>query len=328
MFEVISLSRIGKAVGLILILSVLALTMLVGCSTEEKTPNGPEETITNRISEFDIVRDAVTDYLADKAGNIKAADLHTRITDGAAPYIVRIRSADDFTAGHIPGAVNYAFSNLQDIPKDKEILIYCYTGQSSSFGAAVLGVLGYDVQNLLHGMSSWTTDPGIYKTRFDPAKDQGDYEVEKITNTGGSYKYPILENTTSTSDVEIVKAAVATVSLKYITNADLYTKIANDEEMTIVSLRSSEHYSAGHIPGAINVALDNLADNLDKLNPDAPVYVYCYTGHSSAQAAALLQMLGYDAFSLKFGMCSWTSDASVNMDMCFKASNAADYEIE
>ena len=328
MLRMTSLTRVGKAVGLVLMLSALALTILIGCSSDEKITTVPEVTISDEKPEFDIVKDAVIDYLADKAGNMKAEDLHAKIANGQSPYIVSIRSADDFDAGHIPGAVNYAFGDLSTVPKGKEVLIYCYTGQSASFGAVVLGILGYDVQNLLHGMASWTTDPDIYKTRFNPSTDQGDHKVETTANEGGNYTYPTLENTTSTSESEIVKAAVATVSPKYITNADLNTKITDGEEMTVLSVRSAEHYATGHIPGAINIGLDNLVDNLYRLNPDAPVYVYCYTGHSSAQAAALLQMLGYDAYSLKYGMCSWTPDTSVNMDTCFKASSAADYEIE
>ena len=100
------------------------------------------------------------------------------------------------------------------------------------------------------------------------------------------------------------------------------------DEMTILDVRNSDHYAAGHIPGAIHIEMDNLADNLKKLNPDAPVYVYCYTGHTSAQATALLQILGYNAYSLKFGMCSWSSDPSVNLDKCFNASNIVDYPVE
>ena len=250
------------------------------------------------------------------------------ISDGVAPYIVSIRSAEDFNTGHIPGAVNYTFGSLNSVPEGKEILIYCYTGQSSSFGAVVLSVLGYNVQNLLNGMSSWTTDPNIFKTRFDPVKDQGDYQIETTAVEGINYPYPALENTISTSKSEIIKAAVTAVSPKYITNNELNQKIANNEEMTILDVRNSDHYAAGHIPGAIHIEMDNLADNLKKLNPDAPVYVYCYTGHTSAQATALLQILGYNAYSLKFGMCSWSSDPSVNLDKCFNASNIVDYPVE
>jgi rhodanese-related sulfurtransferase len=98
--------------------------------------------------------------------------------------------------------------------------------------------------------------------------------------------------------------------------------------MTIVSIRAADIYAAGHIPGAINFALADLVDNLSKINPDAPVYVYCYTGHTAAQAAALLQMLGYDAYSLKFGMCSWSSDPAINGGYCFDPDTVEDYETE
>jgi len=101
-------------------------------------------------------------------------------------------------------------------------------------------------------------------------------------------------------------------------------RIAGGNAPYIVSLRRSIDYANGHIPGAINVAFSNLA----KLPKDKEILVYCYTGHSSAQATAVLQVLGYDAYSLKFGMCSWTSDMAVNMDKCYKAANVVGYDVE
>ena len=92
-------------------------------------------------AEFDIVREAVDEYLDNKAGNTKASDLHIMITEDNAPYIVSVRSAEDYAAGHIPSAVNIKFSELTTLPEDEEILIYCYTGQSASMAAALLGVL-------------------------------------------------------------------------------------------------------------------------------------------------------------------------------------------
>ena len=144
----------------------------------------------------------------------------------------------------------------------------------------------------------------------------------------GSYDYPELDNTTSSDADDIIEAAVETVSPKYITAADLNINIAEDEDMTIISIRSADDYANAHIPGAINLGLSSLVDNLSKIDPDVPVYVYCYTGHSAAQAVALLNLLGYDAYSLKFGMCSWSSDAAVNMGKCFDASTAQDYDVE
>ena len=321
---------------IILLALLVAMPLLSACGGGEPAPPAPATSSPTTSApapvaekaEFDVVKDAVAAYLADKAGNVKASDLNMRIAEGDAPYIVSLRKAEDYAKGHVPGAVNVAFGELATLPKDKEILVYCYTGQSASFGAAVLGVLGYDVNNLLHGMSSWSDDADVYVSRFNPEAHQGDNKVETVANAGGSYSLPKLENTASTDAAEIVKAAAATVSPKYITAADLNMKIAEGEDMTVVSVRAADHYAAGHIPGAINIGLGALTDNLNKLNPDAPVYVYCYTGHSAAQATAVLQVLGYDAYSLKFGMCSWTSDTAVNMDKCYKAASAAGYDVE
>jgi len=281
------------------------------------------------VDEFDTVKDAVDEYLSDTASNLKATDLHMMIAEDSAPYIVSLRSAEDYAKGHIPGATNITFSQLTTLPEDEEILTYCYTGQSASMAAALLGVLDYDVQNLLHGMSSWSADPDVYVSRFDPATSQGDYTVETTANqASGTYDFPELENTTSSDTDDIIEAAVKTVSTKYITAADLQIKIAEDEDMTIISIRNADDYAAGHIPGAINFGLTSLVDNLSKIDPDLPVYVYCYSGHSAAQAVALLNMLGYDTYSLKFGMCSWSSDAAINMGKCFDATTVQGYDVE
>ena len=312
---------------IILIIALLALfvamPLLSACGGEAPpapapAPSAPASEAPAVVKvEFDVVKTATAGYLADKAPNVKAADLNMKIADGNAPYIVSLRSADDYTTGHIPGAVNMKFGELSTLPMDKEILVYCYTGQSASFAAATLGVLGYDVSNLLHGMSSWSDNPDVFKKRFDAGKSQASFETETTPNAGGSYAMPVLDNTASNDDAEIIKAAALTVAPKYISAADLDIKIAEDEEMTILSVRAADHYAAGHVPGAINIGMGSLLDNLVKLNPDAPVYVYCYTGHSAAQTAALLQILGYDAHSMTFGMCGWTGDSSVNMDKCF-----------
>ena len=317
----------------LLLLLVLAVTpILTGCGGDKKETETTTTTTTTttqtEVDEFEVVHDAVSDYMTQRAGNMNASDLQMKIAEGDAPYIVSLRSADDYAKGHIPGAVNMKFGDITTLPKDEEILVYCYTGQSASFAAATLGVLGYDVHNLLHGMSSWSDDPDVYVSRFDAATSQGDYDVETAPSSTGVYDYPKLENTTSNDEAAIFLAAAKTVTLKYITAADLNMKIAEGEDMTIISVRSADHYAAGHIPGAINIGLDVLADNLNKINPDAPVYVYCYTGHSAAQATTVLQMLGYDAYSLKFGMCSWSSDPAINAGKCFNPSTVAGYDTE
>jgi rhodanese-related sulfurtransferase len=317
-----------------LLASLLAMPLLTACgggdtTTAENTTEATSPTTTvAETDELEIVMAAIADYLESPAGNMSAADLNLAIAEGEDLYIVSLRSAADYAAGHIPGAVNLSFGDLTTLSLDEDILVYCYTGQSASFAAAMLGALGYDVTNLLHGMSAWSDDPAVYVSRFDPATSQGDYATETTANAGGSYDTPELENTTSDDAYEILLAAALTVSPQYITATDLNMAIAEGEDMTIISCRGAEDYAAGHIPGAINISLTSLLENLSKIDPDSPVYVYCYTGHSAAQFVALLQMLGYDAYSLKFGMCGWSSDPAVNAGKCFDPASAAGYATE
>lgn len=314
----------------ILLASLLSMPILTACGGGEETATQPTTTSPTTTvvekSEFDVVKDAVATYLASPAGNINAEDLKLDIAEGNAPYIVSLRSAEDYAKGHIPGAVNLKFSDLSTLPKDEEIVVYCYTGQSASMATAVLAMLGYDVMNLRHGMSSWSSDPDVYVRRYSGAAG---YETETTPHTGGNYAMPVLNNTTSNDDAEIIKAAALTVTPKFISAADLHMKIAEGEEMTIISVRRADAYAAGHIPGAINIAYGpDIVNSLSQINPDAPVYVYCYTGHTAAQATALLQMLGYDAYSVGYGMCGWSDDPAITMGACFTPDMAMGYATE
>ena len=281
-------------------------------------------------TEFQIVKEAVAEYLADRPGNIKAVDLYALISDDDKkndPYIVSIRSQKWYDAGHIPGAVRMDFSDITKISKNKDVVLYCYTGQTASTAKAVLGVLGYDVTNLQHGMCSWTTVSTYLAGCFNSSK-QKDFTVESTPNSPtGPYSYPELDNTNAVSPNNILKAAAQAVTSKKISSTSLNSKILAGDDMTIIDMRSPGRYAYAHIPGAINIRLPNLVANLSDINPDAPVYVYCYTGHTAGEAAALLNMLGYDAYSLSYGMCSWTPNPLI-LAGCFDASTVVDYPVE
>jgi len=52
-------------------------------------------------------------------------------------------------------------------------------------------------------------------------------------------------------------------------------------------------------------------ENLGKLPKDRLIVTYCYTGHTGAIAATVLNLLGYKSLTLKFGIMSWTMDPIV-----------------
>lgn len=84
------------------------------------------------------------------------------------------------------------------------------------------------------------------------------------------------------------------------------------EGVIVLDVRTQEEYDAGHIPGAVCLPVDTLADgDLSILLPDkqAPLVVCCRTGHRSAEAAHVLTELGYtDVTDLAGGMLAWEGE--------------------
>ena len=64
---------------------------------------------------------------------------------------------------------------------------------------------------------------------------------------------------------------------------------------TLIDVRSNNEYMAGHLPGAINVPVTHIEqDILHKIPVRAtPIILYCASGARSEQALSLLQQLGY-----------------------------------
>ena len=68
----------------------------------------------------------------------------------------------------------------------------------------------------------------------------------------------------------------------------------NTPGAVLLDVRTPQEYSEGHIPGSINVPLQTL-DKVRSVveNKDTELFVYCYSGGRSRQAAAMLGQMGY-----------------------------------
>ena len=75
----------------------------------------------------------------------------------------------------------------------------------------------------------------------------------------------------------------------------------------LLDVRPTPEYCADTVPGAINIPMSELAmpENLVKLPTDKPILVICNTGHTASLSTSVLGMLGYDAWTLRFGMMGW-----------------------
>ena len=76
-------------------------------------------------------------------------------------------------------------------------------------------------------------------------------------------------------------------------------KYKETEGALLVDLRNPEDYQRAHIPGAINIQMDQLRDEIRRIATfRTPVFFYCYAGIRSAQAEALLTAKGYQAYNI------------------------------
>ena len=73
-----------------------------------------------------------------------------------------------------------------------------------------------------------------------------------------------------------------------------------------IDVRTPEEYSAGHAARAVNIPLDTLQSNLDRLEKNEPVYLICESGGRSQQAAAFLKNAGFNnVLNIKGGTAAW-----------------------
>ena len=79
-----------------------------------------------------------------------------------APFIVDVRRADEFAAGHVPGAVNIPHSeiaaHLNELrgQRDNEVVVYCESGRRAAIAQGLLEKAGFTrIRHLQGDMQSW-----------------------------------------------------------------------------------------------------------------------------------------------------------------------------
>lgn len=61
----------------------------------------------------------------------------------------------------------------------------------------------------------------------------------------------------------------------------------------LIDVRTPGEFASGHIKGSVNIPLDSLTRNLQKIKKDKPVITCCASGMRSASAKSILKANGY-----------------------------------
>jgi thiosulfate/3-mercaptopyruvate sulfurtransferase len=243
--------------------------------------------------------------------------LQAHLSDGGVK-VVALTPAKDFGAGHIPGAAQIDWPDLQIVEtSDQSVKTWdsAVEGKLTAIGLApgdtvvvydggtvyaprlwwVLRQLGQkDVRILNGGLAAWTSAGGK-------------------TETGPSTVKPAASPYIGTPDASAISTLAETAAA------------VGTSGVVFVDARTSKEYAAGHIPGAVNIAFTlNTAANPPKrwksadelramyavvgVTPDKHVIAYCSTGVRSAATYFTLALIGYPDVSLFTG--SWVEWSS------------------
>ena len=237
-------------------------------------------------------------------------------------YIIDIRSATDYATKHITGAKNVAFANILAegaAAGTKPVLVVCYTGQTACYATALMRMYGFkNTQALKWGMSGWnSTTAGAWNGKIgaEEAKGHANWTYDAAP-TNLVFTNPAI-STLATDGATILKSrieAVVAEGFKTVTG----TEVLNSPNSYFVNnyFNAADYSAFGHIKNAYRINPLKLADNSYLgLDPSAKVVTYCYTGQTSAVITAYLRVMGYDAYSLSFGVnglyntnTAWTSN--------------------
>lgn len=289
------------------LLALLIVNVVFLSSCKEDTPEVVPPTAESAILTTYLAANSLdlNNVISSVEGN-KFVSAPAAAADVAGKYIIDIRSAADFTTGHIEGAVNSTIANILTEAAnagDNQILVACYTGQTACYATALLRLYGYtEAQALKWGMSSWSATTDKWTPNI---ADSGDGELStEAAPENTVYESPVL-TTGETLGEEILKARVEAVVAEWgeatVSSANV---VASPGDYFVNNYFSADHYvSFGHIQGAVRVSPLLISDeSINYIDPSKAVVTYCYTGQTSAVITAYLRVLGYNAKSMLFGM--------------------------
>jgi hydroxyacylglutathione hydrolase len=97
---------------------------------------------------------------ADPSVDVSVAEA-LRLWQSKEAILIDVRTTLEYREGHIPGVANIPLDELErrmnEVPKDKKVVLICRTGNRSAEGTKLLRSKGFaNVFNSTGGMSTWT----------------------------------------------------------------------------------------------------------------------------------------------------------------------------
>lgn len=95
-----------------------------------------------------------------------------------------------------------------------------------------------------------------------------------------------------------------------ITPKQAYTLLQNDENVTLLDVRTPEEFAQEHIENATLIPVQVLSEKLSELQSvkNTKIIVYCHSGKRSVAASRILVKNGFVPFNVKGGITEWKAE--------------------
>ncbi len=91
--------------------------------------------------------------------SLDASELSEKLKNGRHPLVLDVRQPEEYRSAHIGGAKLIPLGDLnrrmQSLPKNREIICVCASGNRSSSATRALINAGYNAHNMKGGMLAW-----------------------------------------------------------------------------------------------------------------------------------------------------------------------------
>jgi rhodanese-related sulfurtransferase len=91
------------------------------------------------------------------------------------------------------------------------------------------------------------------------------------------------------------------------TAPELHRRLAAGERFQLIDVRSPREYAEGHVPGAMNLPMDEAEARVDDMRPHDPVVLVCQSGKRASMTCDLLKPHRGDLVVLEGGTSAWMS---------------------
>ncbi len=221
------------------------------------------------------------------------------------PFLLDVRELDEVAeAGHIEGAVNLPIREFLDNPAylpsvETPIIVYCGSGWRCTIAIAALGALGYPQPlSMKEGSFGGWVEAG-YPVVEGAAPEPMELNAFEPDPALLAAMQDMLHN---------IPEGYGAIAID-----DLNTLLVENPDVTLIDVRTTEELEEnGVIEHAnwIHLPIQELVNMKDQLpeDLDAPIVVYCGSGHRSTIALPILWSYGYtDVKSMRGGVAEWVA---------------------